>query len=129
MRITADPPLSLAVFSRDLELAILIRAGAIPEMFVPDGKPAPDRHFALGLVQSVTVAIEERDSDTVVSKEYRSIWLHRNGETKELPRGLVICKSRDGQFGVVAPFDWKDARKLAREASRWLTGTVRLDVP
>jgi hypothetical protein len=129
MRITADPPLPLTVFSKELELAIIIGKEAIPEVLVSEGQPAPNRHLILGLVQSVMLAIEERDSDTVVFREGRSIWLCRAGEKKDLSRGLVIGKSWDGQFGVLAPCDWRDARQLARQAGRWFTGTVRLDVP
>lgn len=129
MRITTDPATLLPVFLEDLYLVILARDGMLPEVSVAEGTPAPDRHLVLGLVQSAVLAIEERDPETVVCKEYRSILLHRSGETKELAHGLVIGTSRDRSFGVLASCDWKEARRVARQTLRWFTGTVRLDIP
>jgi hypothetical protein len=129
MRITTDPATLLPVFSEDLYLVILARDGTIPEVSVAEGTPTPDRHLLLGLAQSAVLAIEERDPETVVCKEYRSILLHRSGETKELVHGLVIGTSRDRSFGVLASCDWKEAIHVARKTLRWFTGTVRLDIP
>lgn len=129
MRITTDPPPSLPVFSRDLELVIVIREDSVPEVFVEPGAPAPDRHLILGLVQSAVVGVEERDPDTVVSKEYRTIRLSQSDRTVDVYAALVVGKALDGRFGVLVSCDWKQARHVGRRALRWFTGTVRLDVP
>lgn len=129
MRIITDPPPSLGVFSNDLELVIVVRENANPEVFVPEGTPAPDRHLVLGLVQSAVVCVEERDAETVVSREYRTIRLFQPGKTIDLSAALVIGKAGNGRFGVLVRGDWKQARQLARQGLRWFTGTVRLDVP
>lgn len=100
-----------------------------PEVFVRDGLPRPDRHLLLGLVQAVSMAVEERDPESVVFIESCSIRMERAGLLKELGSSLVIVRAEDGGIGVLAVGDPADARRRARRAVRWFTGTIRLDVP
>ncbi|MBM3298774.1 MAG: hypothetical protein FJY85_02325 [Deltaproteobacteria bacterium] len=129
MRLLASQPMTLPVFLAELELVVLLREEKIPEIHLDDGLPTPDRHLLLGLVQSACVAVEEHDSESVVFVERCAFRLSGSGERRELASGLVIAKSVDGGFGVVAAGDYRVARSVARQAVRWFTGRLRLDVP
>jgi hypothetical protein len=80
-------------------------------------------------VQSVAVAVEEKDKDLVEFCRPDSVRLDRGTGPKELACDLLICRSVDGRIGSIAPEDTSVARNLARKALRWFTGAIRLDVP
>ena len=66
MRLTIEPKPSLPQFSSDLDLVIVTTDDdRIPEIFVTEGSPVPDRHMLLGLVQIVSVAVQEQDPESV----------------------------------------------------------------
>jgi len=131
MKISVEPMLSLAVFSEDLQCIICIGDddGAVPEVYVDEGVPRPDRHLLLGLVQSILMAVEEADAEAVAFRQSCTVRLERPDETKDLNPGLIVVRSVSGKFGAVTTADPKDARRLARRAVRWFTGTIRLDIP
>jgi hypothetical protein len=129
MKLFLDPSDSLPLFSMDLQLVIRIEEGRSPELFLEHGISNPDRHLLLGLVQRIAMAVEERDRESVAFANGCTIRLKRAGEAKTFGPGLVIARSDDGTIGAVASVDPSMARRLARLAVRWFTGTIRLDVP
>ncbi len=129
MRLIVDPiPLSPLV-DNNLELVICLEDGQAPEIHVKEGLPKPDRHLLLGLMQTVAVAVSERDPELVVFMDARSVVLKTESASRHVPPGLVIARTEDGAVGVLATLDTQHARILARQALRWFTGTIRLDVP
>ena len=129
MRLSIAPSLSLPQFDDELEIVILICQDSLPEVLYAEGLPRPDKHLLLGLVQTVVMAIEEQDSESVVSMENCSVRVDRAGEWKDVSAGLVLVKSREGRLGALVRVDSATGRRLARQAVRWFTGTIRLDVP
>jgi hypothetical protein len=129
MRLFLDPSPSLEVFSQDLQTIISVEGENPPEVFVRDGLPRPDRHLLLGLVQAVSIAVEERDPESVVFMESCSIRIERAGLLKDLAPSLLIVRAEDGSVGALAIEDPAEARRRARKVVRWFTGTIRLDVP
>lgn len=129
MKLIANPPPALSFFRMDLQLVILIQEDRPPEVFLNDDMPRPDRHLLLGLVQSLALAVEEKDVEAVAFIGEAAVGLQRGKTLKELPPGLVLARSTSGAFGAVATVDHGEARRLARKAVRWFTGTIRLDVP
>ena len=129
MRLNVDPTPPLSLFQQDLDLVICVEDGLSPEIYVKEGLPKPDRHLLLGLVQTVAVVVGEQDRELVAFMDARSIVLETGAGVRPVKLGLVIARTEDGTFGVLAMQDKRQARVLAREALRWFTGTVRLDIP
>ena len=129
MRLIVDPEPSLPLFQQDLDLVICVEEGLAPEIQVKRGLPKPDRHLLLGLVQTVAMVVGEMDRELVCFMGTRSIELHTEDGTKTVKPGLVIARTAEGSFGVLAGEDKRHARVLARDALRWFTGTIRLDIP
>jgi hypothetical protein len=129
MKLVIDPLPSLSLFSLDAELVIQIEEDRPPEVYVEEGLPRPDRHLLLGIVQSVLVAVEEMDPESVELMSTCTIKLDRAGEVKEFGSGLVIVRAKDGRFGTLIVGDSWLALRLARQGLRWFTGTIRLDIP
>jgi hypothetical protein len=129
MRLIVDPAPALPVFEQDLDLVICVSEGRAPEIHVKQGIPKPDRHLLLGLVQTVSVVVGEMDRELVCFMEPRSLVLEMETGSRPVQQGLVIARTSDGAFGVLAIEDKRQARVLAREALRWFTGTIRLDIP
>jgi hypothetical protein len=129
MRLFTSQSLSLPVLSADLELVVLLREDQIPEIFAEQGLAAPDRHLLLGLVQAAIIAVEEQDSESVVFVERSAIRLNSCEEWHQLASGLAIAKSKEGPFGVLAAGGHDVACRVARQAVRWFTARIRLDVP
>jgi hypothetical protein len=128
MKIVASPEIDFPILSEELEIVIRIEENSIPEIYWPDG-PKPDRHLLLGLVQSVAMAIREKDPELVYFTDSRSIELRRDDEKKVLYPGVVIMRSASARLGVLAPSDPQTSRRIAGYALRYFTGTIRLDVP
>lgn len=129
MKLCIEPHVPLTASGEDLQLVVCVDAEGLPEIFTDPGQPKPDRHLLLGIVQSVTVAVEEKDKDLVAFCGCKAINLDIDGQSKDLACSLLIFRSVDGRIGAVAPEDAPLARSLARKALRWFTGTIRLDVP
>ena len=129
MKLLIDPLPQWSLFSTDLELVIEHRESGIPHVHLGQGVPRPDRHLLLGIVQSIVLAVQERDSESVVIADSMTVRLESSEGARTLETGLVIVRARDGRFGALACGDWQTARARAREALRYFTGTVRLDVP
>lgn len=129
MRLLIDPLPSLPLFLLDAELVIRFAEDLPPEVYIEEGHPRPDRHLLLGIAQSVLVAVEEMDPESVELIGTCAIKLDRANEIKELGAGLVIVRVRDGGFGALVVGDSQLALRLARQAVRWFTGTIRLDIP
>ena len=55
--------------------------------------------------------------------------LQRAGEEKDISPGLAIVRTEEGQFAVLGVGDLSTMKRLTRNALRWFTGTIRLDVP
>jgi hypothetical protein len=124
-----DPLPSLPFFSLEPELVIQIQEDRPPEVYVEEGLPRPDRHLLLGIVQSVLVAVEEMDPESVELMGTCKIKLDRAGAVKELGVGLLIVRVLDGRFGALIVGNSRLAVRLARQGVRWFTGTIRLDIP
>jgi hypothetical protein len=129
MRLIVDPIPPSPLVEKDLGLVICLEDGQAPEIFVKEGLPKPDRHLLLGLMQTVAVAVSEKDPELVVFIDARSIVLRTESGSRPVRPGLVIARSEDGAVGVLVTPDTQQARVLARQALRWFTGTIRLDVP
>jgi hypothetical protein len=129
MRLIVDPAPHLSLFHKDLGLVICVEDGGTPEIHVKEGLPKPDRHLLLGLMQTASMAVSERDPELVVFMDARSILLEEGAVSKSVPRDLVIVRGEDGAVGVLASQDAHQARVVVRQALRWFTGTIRLDVP
>ncbi len=129
MRLLIDPPPPLRVFGQELDLVISASGQGPPKVFVKEGSVQPDRHFLLGVAQAVAMAVEEADSEFTAFMEADSLFLENAGPVKELSNGLIIVRGSDGTVGGLAVPDRSVARRLAREAVRWFTGSIRLDIP
>jgi hypothetical protein len=129
MRLLINPSHELELFDSDMELVICVREENPPEVFLEDGKPRPDRHMLLGIMQTIVIAVEEIDRTFVEFARDCSLELIKDGEIRGIDAGLVIVRSVDGGFGAIAIGDPRNARRLARRAERWFTGTIRLDIP
>lgn len=128
MNLHMDPAPTLDVFNQPLECIVYYASGT-GAVFAGARNPRPDRHLILGLVQLARMAIEERDAEVFQQVPAWSVTLERDGKVKALQPGLLIIRSTTGAAGVTAPPDHAEARRLARQAERHFTGTVRLDVP
>lgn len=129
MRLLIDPPVPLLQLNQDLELVMLICGERMPEMFLSEGVPHPDRHLLLGIVQTVAVRVEERDPDSVFFSKDCSVILERGPESRPVQADLIISRSLTGAIGVLVMADHADGRRMCRRAVRWFMGTIRLDVP
>lgn len=129
MRLRIDPTPSIPQLSEELEIVILIAEGLLPEVFSAEGLPKPDRHLVLGLVQTAAMAIGEQDAESVCHMENCTARLEKAGKSIDMTAPLVVVKTTDGRFGVLVAGEPASANRLARQAVRWFTGTVRLDVP
>jgi hypothetical protein len=130
MRLLVDPSPQLPVFGEGLELVICVDVDAIPEIYLNQGVPKPDRHLLLGIMQSAAMAVSESDPELMTFLEPAMVVLSRSdGSSKKLGAGLIVVRTEDGHLGVLSAVDPPQARRLAREALRWFTGTIRLDIP
>lgn len=129
MQLMMVPPVSNSLFSTDLQLVIRVEEDRSPELLLEPGLPTPDRHLVLGLVQSVAVSIEELDPESVELAEGTQVALRRGDEITGFGAGVTVVRNVHGHFGALCTVDPKRARRLARLALRWFTGTIRLDVP
>lgn len=129
MRLLIDPLPSLPLFSQDAELVIRFTEDLPPEVYIEEGEPRPDRHLLLGIAQSILVAVEEMDPESVELMDSCTIKLDRANEIKELEADLTIVRVRDGRFGALVLGDSRVALRLARQAVRRFSGTIRLDIP
>jgi hypothetical protein len=129
MRLKISPKPGLALLDTELDLVIALYEERNPEILLHDGIAHPDRHFLLGMAQTIVVAVEESDKDSVLFLESGAAELEKSGELRILDSNLLIVRSIDGRFSAIAFGDPHQARRLARRAERWFTGTVRLDIP
>jgi hypothetical protein len=129
MRLKISPAPGLALLDTELDLVIALYEERSPEIFLHDGTAQPDRHFLLGMAQTIVVAVEESDKDSVLFLESGAAELEKSGELRILDSNLLIVRSIDGRFSAIVFRDPHQARRLARRAERWFTGTVRLDIP
>ncbi len=129
MRLAITPIPSIPQMSDELEIVILVNQDGVPEVFAAEDLPKPDRHLLLALAQTVAMAVEEQDPESVVFLDSCSIRLDRSGDWKDVAAGLVLVKSRQGRFGGLVVGDSICGKRLTRKAVRWFTGTIRLDVP
>lgn len=129
MRLVTEPPALLPALLDELQLVIRIKENKPPQIYVREGFPKPDRHLLLGIVQTVNVAVEERDSDMVWFTPRCTVRLEGSGDTKIFDSGLILARDSKGAIGAFVIGDLPAGRRLARQGVRWFTGTIRLDVP
>ena len=129
MKLHIDPPPSLEIFRQKLELVVCIKEGDLPGVYAIETSAKPDRHFLLGIVQTALIAIEEADPESTAFMDTNSLTLERSNELIPLNCQLIIVRSAAGAFAALTGTDKALARRLAREAARRFTGTVRLDIP
>jgi hypothetical protein len=129
MRLVVEPEPDLDILSEDMELVMETREDGIPQVFLAEGRAVPDRHLVLGLIQSVVVAVEDRDGESVLTADPLKVVLENEQGQRELAPELVVFRTISGRFGALARGDWREARRRARLALRYFTGTIRLDVP
>ncbi len=124
-----NPESRLPVFSKTPELVMFLTKGRSPEILMPKNSPKPDRHLLLGLIESVSLAVREKDTDTTEIIPNVSVRVKRGDVVKELASGVIVLRAVDGTFGAVGTDDHAVAKNILRDAVRYFTGTVRLDVP
>ncbi|HTY25174.1 MAG TPA: hypothetical protein VMC85_18730 [Desulfomonilaceae bacterium] len=129
MKLLIEPRPAPDIFDKELELVICVTEGIPPEIYTRAGHAKPDRHFLLGMARTALMAIQEMDPETTVLMNTNSTLLRTGDSTKPLGHELIIVKSTDGAFAALACSDAALAKRLARQAVRQLTGTIRLDVP
>ncbi len=129
MKLHIDPAPNLVLLSDSLEIVLEVKDDSFPEIYLQEGLSRPDRHFLLSMVQILAVAIEEKDAECVEFAESRSIRLERENETIDVDTRLLMVRTEKGRTGALAMGDPRNARRTARNAVRYLTGTIRLDVP
>ena len=129
MKLVIEPAPKLPVFTQDLLLVISMEESAIPELFFHQDTPAPDRHLLLGMAQWVSVAVQENDAQLFERLEEAVIGLDLPEGQKRLQGRLIVAKAEDGSFGVLGVGESADVKRLAREALRYFTGAIRLDIP
>jgi hypothetical protein len=129
MRLIIEPAPSLGILSKDVDLVIEVEESELPETYVDLGQPRPDRHLVLGLVQCAAIAIEEQDVESTLFTTDCSITLVRENDPVPLRGPLIVARSADGNFGVIAIGDETTARRLMRRAIRHFSGTIRMDLP
>ncbi|MBI4964341.1 MAG: hypothetical protein HY913_13775 [Desulfomonile tiedjei] len=129
MRLVTECPGPLPVFAEELQLVIRVDEDEAPQTYVPDGSHKPDRHLLLGIVQSINIAVEERDPEVVEFREPCTIRLEGSGDIKTFETGMIIARASEGAIGALVIGDPTTGRRLARKGLRWFTGTIRLDIP
>ena len=129
MRMFIEPQPSNNSIPSEVKLVINISDSKPPELFWDVSCHLPDRHWLLGISQTVCFAVEEMDRDTVVLMKECSITLEHDEVSRPLYGGLIIVQGFDGKVLSLVIGDASDGRRLARQAVRWFTGGIRLDVP
>lgn len=129
MRLVVQPPVALPALRDDLELVVTCGLEGPPEVFTPPGVPRPDRHFLLGVAESIAFAIREMDPEVVARAQGCRVTLDAEGTVKKLDPDLVVVRTLDGRLGALVVGSSVDARRLARNVVRSFTATLRLDVP
>jgi hypothetical protein len=129
MKLLSDLTSVSPVLRESLQLVIEIKFDSIPGIYVAQGMPRPDRHMLLGLVQTMAIAIEEQDTESVVFLRDRSILFDIDGEVREIIAPLVVMRGETGVMAALIMCEHEDARRIARKAVRYFTSKIRLDIP
>lgn len=129
MRLVIEPAPSLGILSKDVDLVIELKESGLPEIYVDLGQPRPDRHLVLGLAQCAAIAIEEQDVESTLFTMDCSIKLNRENDFVPLRGPLIVARTTDGKFGVIAIGDGTTSIRLMRRAIRYFSGTIRMDLP
>jgi hypothetical protein len=128
MKIYISPIPKLSLFSKPMELLIVFSRDAIPEILVEPGRPKPDRHLLLGLAQMSALAVEE-DDQTIFECLQDPISMRLSESQRQLSPDIIVARNEDSEIGVLTAVDKVESRRIARELLRYMTGTIRLDVP
>jgi hypothetical protein len=128
MKIYISPTPRLNLFSKEMELVIAFCRESIPEILVEHGRPKPDRHLLLGLAQMSALAVEEGDQ-TIFEFLPVPISLRISDSQKEFRPEILIARTENSEIGVLTAIDKVTSRRIARELLRYMTSTIRLDVP
>lgn len=130
MKLRIYPPPDNEAFQKPLQLLITVEPDGRPEVYVGEDILKPDRHLVLGIAQSMAVQIEEKDPETVVFIYSAIVDLEWRQSIQRLTAGLIIARTvEEGAIAALVLGDPSSGRRLARQAIRALTGTIRLDVP
>lgn len=130
MKLRIYPQPDNEALQKPLQLLITVEPDGRPEVYTREGGLKPDRHLVLGIAQSMAVLIEEKDPDTVVFSDAATVGLELDGSIQTLTSGLIIVRTQeDGAIAALVLGEPSSGRRLARQAVRALTGTIRLDVP
>ncbi len=130
MKLRIYPQPDNEAFQKLLQLLITVEPDGRPEVYVGEGILKPDRHLVLGIAQSMAVQIEEKDPETVVFIDSAIVDLEWRQSIQRLTAGLIIARTvEEGAIAALVLGDPSSGRRLARQAIRALTGTIRLDVP
>lgn len=130
MKLVCNPQASNSLFLKPLQLVITVEPDGHFEVYIPEDGVKPDRHLLLGIAQSMAVQIEEKDPDTVEFADSIDVGLDLKGSTQKLVADLIIVRTlEEGAIAALVKGDAATGRRLARQAVRSLTGTIRLDVP
>jgi hypothetical protein len=125
--VDSDPEIQL---SHSPQIAIALNDSIPPELLFAKNFPRPDRHLLLGLVQNVTFAVEEMDLDIVTLVKRCAVSAEQNGTIISFGEvGLLIIKDESGKISAIVSQSKVEGRRIARQALRYFTGTIRLDIP
>lgn len=130
MKVLISPETNNELLGKPLQLVITVEPDGHLEVYISESSLKPDRHLLLGIAQSMAVQIEEKDPETVVFIDVAEVDLELHGSVQRLTASLIIVRSlEEGTLTALVRGDSSTGRRLARQAVRALTGTIRLDVP
>ena len=129
MRIQTDKPVPLEGIEGELELVITAKQDKTPEIHLAAGRPVPDRHLVLGVVQAAAIAIEERDPEMVAFMEGLAVTLGKRDTWEPVDADLLVARSGRGKIGVLVLVEPARVRRVSRELLRYFTKMIRLDIP
>ncbi len=129
MRLIFEPQSELISGDREVELAITVDSRDRTEIYRPAGEPPPDRHYLVGLAESLAVAAEEQDKEMVEYHPHFVLEIEGGGMKDELTPTLVLARFDSGGMALVSQVDAVETLKAIRKVVRYFTGGIRLDVP
>ncbi len=129
MRIQTDKTVPLQAIEGELELVITAKQDKTPEIHRAEGRPVPDRHLVLGIIQAAAMAIEERDPELVAFMEGIVVTLWKQGTREPIDADLVVIRCYKGKIGVLVLVGQAEVRRVSRELLRYFTKMIRLDIP
>lgn len=129
MQLVFEPRSGIHDRGEDVELAVTVDSEAVPEVHTPAGTPRPDRHYLVGLAQSLAVAAEEEDPEMVEFIPDFTLGFLDSPNTAQLRPTMVILRFGSGRMALISAMAPNETARMMRKVVRAFTGGVRLDIP